>query len=114
MSIPSGSPDLDYTPVGLFPGTQAPAQDPKCVVIAEVFKHLSETLKKIKISQISLQEAARNKYAFLSQPKRLSLPQADDLALGMYNTGVPVEIVKQYYSFLLTEADAKKWQIIIC
>lgn len=45
--------------------------------------------------------------------KTRRVPDADHRAFLLYQKGVASETAQKYYSFRLTEADAKKWSIVI-
>jgi hypothetical protein len=105
---------LDLSPVALFPNHPAAAQDKKCVVIANVIRELAQFCDMSTVTQVDVQNNAQKRYAFLSQTNKSSLMEVDHDAYLLYQQGVSVDTVREYYSFRLSEQDAKKWTIIIC
>ncbi len=109
MSSATTDVSLDLTPKGLFPKIETAATDPKCVVISEVMQQMTKNSDMSSVTQQTLQEHAAKRYTDLSQESRLSLPDADHRAFLLYQKGVASETAQKYYSFRLSEADAKKW-----
>jgi hypothetical protein len=100
--------NLDYSPEGLFPNREV--IDQKCKVIAEVIQALAKRADMSSITQEFLQDQAEARYAYLSKPEKLSLPEADRAA---FTLGLPPELAQKYMSFRLTEKDARRWTVIM-
>lgn len=113
MSSATTGVSLDLTTKGLFPKIEAASTDPKCVIISEVMQQMTKNWDMSSITQSTLQDHATKRYVDLSQESRLSLPDADHRAFRLYQEGVTSEIAQKYYSFRLSETDAKKWKIVI-
>lgn len=113
MFVPSTE-SLDLTPKGLFPNKEDAPQNPKCIIIAEVIQQLTQKADMSAVKQAHLQNHAEERYKYLSEQNRLSLPNADHSAYLLYQKGVTAEIAQKYYSFRLSEADSKRWNIVVC
>jgi len=112
MSIPSNKVQLDFTPKSLFPKLEAD-KDPKCVIVAEVIQQLAKRCDLSEMTQEKIQSIAESRYNELSLADKLTLPQADHKAFSLYQKGVDHLTAQKYYSHRLTEADAKKWKIVL-
>lgn len=113
MSSAASSVSLDLTPEGLFPEKETAATDPKCVVISEIMRQMTEKVDMSNVPQSTLRVRAAIRYKYLSQEDRLSLPEADHGASLLYRSGVASATAQKYYSFRLSEADVKRWSIVI-
>lgn len=113
MSAPINK-NLNLTPAGLFPGKQGAAEDKKCLIISKLYQEMTAILQMPNITQNELITNAQKRYEFLSTEQRLSLPDADHKAFMLFQMGVNHETAKEYYSFRLSENDAKSWQIVLC
>lgn len=113
MFVSSTSVNLDLTPKGLFPNKEDAAQNSKCIIIAEVIQQLTKTSDLSAVTQTDLRNHAEKRYVDLSQENRLSLHDVDHKAFLLYQKGILVETAKKYYSFRLSEVDAKKWEIAV-
>lgn len=105
--------NFDFSPVALFPMKEDAAKDPRCVVVAEVIQQLAQKADMSDVTQKTLQDIANKRYTNLTQSGKISLPDADHRAFLLYQQGVSVETAQKYYSFMLNEGDAKRWQIIV-
>jgi hypothetical protein len=66
------------------------------------------------MTQENLREHAEDRYKFLSLPERLTLDRVDHAAFTLYRLGIPIDLIKEYMSFRLSEEDIIKWKIEIC
>jgi hypothetical protein len=113
MSIPPTHIALDYSVNALFPHHTNPDQDGRCLVIAEVVGQLARRANRDGVTQLTLQEQAKERYAELSRKDTLSLPHADHAAFVLFQQGVTQETAKNYYSFRLTRQQARTWSILL-
>jgi hypothetical protein len=105
---------LDFTPKGLFPNRGDEAnKDSKCVVVAEVVNCLSRRWDLNTVTQKSVIDLAQKRYATISGNIK-PLDDVESMAFSLYEKGVPPELVKRYYSYLLTPEDAMQWTINLC
>jgi hypothetical protein len=113
MVGPSVINSINLTPAALFPNKENAACDDKCVIIANVIQQLVRNLDMSSITQNTLLENAEVRYADISKPERLSLPEADHKAFLLYQNGVSVDVAQKYYSYRLSESDANIWTIVV-
>jgi hypothetical protein len=97
----------------LFPNKDE--NDSKCIVVSKVIRALHDKGKfPPNMTQQNLREHAEDRYKFLSVQEKLSLDKVDRAAFILYRNGIPVDLIKEYMTFRLSEEDLKKWQIVIC
>jgi hypothetical protein len=103
---------LDLSPQGLFPQNSEAAKDDKCLIIAKVLQEIAQSCNMSNVKQEAIQKNAQLRYRSLSDLKKLTLSQADDIVYKLYGQGVKPETAKTYCLFYLTQEDAKQWTII--
>jgi len=104
---------MNTTPTGLFPNVSDPEKDPKCILVSKIIQELCVTCNMDGITQEHLQKDAQKRYEYITNTTKLPLYAVDRSAFLLYQRGVSVDLVKEYYSYRLNEADAKKWKIAI-
>lgn len=112
MSIPQTT--LDFSVKGLFPSVPNAETNPKCQTVAKVVQAIAQRCDMSQVKQEDVCANANSRLDYVSKQKRLHLYQVDHAAYTLYQKyGVSPELAKEYYSYRLTEADAKKWTICL-
>ena len=103
---------MNITPTGLFPNIPDAETNPKCVIVSKIIQELCVTCNMNGITQEDLQKDAQKRYDYISNTTKLPLYAVDRSAFLLYQRGVSTTLVKEYFSYRLNEADAKKWKIV--
>jgi hypothetical protein len=113
MSIETNS-LTNTTPFGMFPNIPNADSDRKCIAICNLFKEFSAFRGFDKLNQNNINEWAENRYAYLSSGIKVSLTEVENIVTNFKTIDVEFapETLKNYYSFLLTNKDLNRWNIV--